>query len=157
MAQETKTGITTGTGTGALAGSAASTEGVRITGASHLDDHSGPGPEVMAASDFEGQDVINNQGESVGDIEEIMIDVRSGRIAYAVLAVGGFLGIGEKYFAIPWRALTLDTDRKCFILDVDKERLENAPGFDKDHWPSMADARWATDVHRYYGAAPYWE
>ena len=161
MAQETKTGITTGTGTGtgtgALTGSAASTEGVRITGASHLDDHSGPGPEVMAASDFEGQDVINNQGESVGDIEEIMIDVRSGRIAYAVLAVGGFLGIGEKYFAIPWRAPTLDTDRKCFILDVDKERLENAPGFDKDHWPSMADARWATDVHRYYGAAPYWE
>jgi sporulation protein YlmC with PRC-barrel domain len=156
MVQDTRTGTMTGTdASGGLAGSA--NEGTRITGTSHLDDHSGPGPEVMAASDFEGEDVVNRQGETLGDIEEIMLDVRSGRIAYAVLAAGGFLGLGEKYFAIPWRALTLDTDRKCFILDVDKQRLENAPGFDKDHWPSMADQRWASDLHRYYGAAPYWE
>ena len=155
MAQEIKSGSTTATG--GLAGSATSAEGARITGASHLDDHSGPGPEVMAASDFEGEDVVNRQGETVGEIEEIMLDVRGGRIAYAVLAVGGFLGVGEKFFAIPWRALTLDTDRKCFILDVDKQRLENAPGFDKDNWPSMADPRWAQQVHTYFGAAPYWQ
>ena len=159
MAQDTKTGIGSGisTGTTGLAGSSSATQGARITGTSHLDDHSGPGPEVMAASDFEGEDVVNRQGETVGEVEEVMLDVRSGRIAYAVLAVGGFLGIGERYFAIPWRALTLDTDRKCFILDVDKERLQNAPGFDKDHWPSMADSRWASEVHSYYRAAPYWE
>jgi sporulation protein YlmC with PRC-barrel domain len=156
MAQETRTSTTTGTSTtaGGLTGS--STEGAAITGTSHLDDHSGPGPEVMAASDFEGEDVVNREGETLGDIEEIMLDVRSGRIAYAVLGAGGFLGLGEKYFAIPWRALTLDTDRKCFILDVDKERLEKAPGFDRDHWPSMADERWASEVHDYYGISPYW-
>ena len=157
MAQDdTMSRINTGSGTvdDNLKGS---TQGARITGTSHLDNRSGPGPEVMAASDFEGEDVVNRQGETLGDIEEIMLDVRSGRIAYAVLAAGGFLGLGEKYFAVPWRALTLDTDRKCFILDVDKQRLENAPGFDKDHWPSMADERWASDVHSYFGATPYWE
>ena len=156
MVQDTGTGTASATSTGGLTGSE-STEGARITGTSHLDDHSGPGPEIMAASDFEGEDVVNNRGETLGEIEEIMLDVRSGRIAYAVLAAGGFLGIGEKYFAIPWRALTLDTDRKCFILDIDKERLENAPGFEKDHWPSMADQNWASQVHGYYRTAPYWE
>jgi sporulation protein YlmC with PRC-barrel domain len=154
MAQPTTAPGTT-TGVGEFAGS--TNEGARITGTSHLDDHSGPGPEVMAASDFEGEDVVNHQGDNIGEIEEIMLDVRSGRIAYAVLACGGFLGIGEKYFAIPWRALTLDTDRKVFILDVDKQRLENAPGFDRDHWPAMADPQWASRVHSYYGAQPYWE
>jgi sporulation protein YlmC with PRC-barrel domain len=153
--QDTKGGTLTGGDptSGAITGS----EGARITGTSHLDDHSGPGPEVMAASDFEGEEVVNHNGETLGEIEEIMLDVRSGRIAYAVLAAGGFLGIGEKYFAIPWRALTLDTDRKCFILNVEKQRLENAPGFDRDHWPSMADERWANDVHTYYGTSPYWK
>lgn len=158
MAQDIKSDSTTyPAAAGGLSGSASTSEGARITGTSHLDDDSGPGPEVMAASDFEGEDVVNRQGETVGEIEEIMLDVRGGRIAYAVLAVGGFLGVGEKFFAIPWRALTLDTDRKCFILDVDKQRLENAPGFDKDHWPSMADPRWAQQVHSYYGATPYWQ
>ena len=154
MAQTTRTPRTTADA-GTFAGS--TSEGARITGTSHLDDHSGPGPEVMAASDFDGEDVVNHLGETIGEIEEIMLDVRSGRIAYAVLACGGFLGIGEKYFAIPWRALTLDTDRKVFVLDVDKQRLENAPGFDKDHWPSMADPQWASQVHSYYGTRPYWE
>ncbi len=158
MVQETRTGtIGSTTTTSGFAGSAATKEGARITGTSHLDDHSGPGPEIMAASSFEGETVVNNQGETIGEIEEIMLDVRAGRIAYAVLSVGGFLGIGEKYFAIPWRAFTMDTDNHRFILDVDKQRLENAPGFDKDHWPSMADQAWATQVHTYYSTRPYWE
>lgn len=132
-------------------------EGARIKGSKHLHDHSGPGPEIMAASSFEGETVVNGQGETIGEIEEIMLDVRSGRIAYAVLAVGGFLGMGEKYFAVPWNAFTMDTDNHRFILDVDKERLKNAPGFDKDHWPSMADQTWAVQVHTYYSTRPYWE
>lgn len=117
----------------------------------------GPGPEVMAASTLTGNDVMNLQGENLGDIKAIMLDVPSGRVAYAVLSFGGFLGAGDKLFAVPWSALRLDTDNKCFLLEVDKERLKNAPGFDKDHWPSMADRQWASDVHRYYGAQPYWE
>ena len=130
--------------------------GARIVGDSPPSDHSGPGPEVMGASSFQNEKVVNRQGEALGEIEEIMLDVRGGRIAYAVLAVSGVLGFGEKFFAIPWRALTLDADRKCFVLDVDKDRLKNAPGFDKEHWPSMADPRWASELHDYYGTAPYW-
>jgi sporulation protein YlmC with PRC-barrel domain len=154
MVQDTRTDTVSGpaASTG-LAGTPVPAEGARITG-SH---HSGPGPEIMAASSFEGETVINPQGETLGEIEEIMLDVRSGRIAYAVMSVGGFLGIGEKYFAVPWRAFTMDTDQKAFILDVDKERLMKAPGFDKDHWPAMADQRWAGQVHSYYGVPAYWE
>jgi len=118
---------------------------------------SGPGPEVMAASTLEGDDVVNRVGDDLGKVKEIMIDVQSGRVAYAVLSSGGFLGLGDKLFAIPWSALTLDTDRKCFILDVDAERLKAAPGFDKDHWPSMADVTWANEVHAYYGQTSYWQ
>ena len=120
-------------------------------------DNPGPGPYVMAADTLEGTDVVNSAGEDLGDITAIMLDVPSGRIAYAVLSFGGFLGMGDKLFAIPWQALTLDADNKCFILNVPKERLENAPGFDKDQWPSMADAQWAHDIHSYYGVRPYWE
>ncbi len=116
----------------------------------------GPGPQVMAAATLTGDDVVNPAGDTLGEISDIMIDVRSGRVAYAVMSAGGFLGMGDKLFAIPWHALTLDADRKCFILDVDRERLDKAPGFDKDRWPSMADERWATEVHQFYGQDPYW-
>lgn len=117
---------------------------------------SGPGPEIMAADTLEGDSVINTQGEDLGTIQDIMIDVPRGRVAYAVLATGGVLGIGSRLHAVPWSSLALDANRKCFVLNVDKERLQNAPGFDKDHWPSMADPRWATEIHGYYGAQPYW-
>ena len=85
-----------------------------------------------------------------------MLDVRSGCVAYAVLASGGFLGMGDKLLAIPWGALTLDAERKCFILDVDKETLKNAPGFDKDHWPDLSDLDYANGVYRQWGVTPYW-
>ncbi len=130
--------------------------GARIIG-SGRSSSPGPGPELMLAETLTGNDVANTIGESVGDIKGIMLDVRTGRIAYAVLAVGGFLGIGEKLFAIPWSALTLDTHNKRFILDVSKERLAQAPGFDKDNWPSMSDMHWATNVHQFFHARPYWE
>lgn len=117
----------------------------------------GPGPEVMAASTLEDDDVVNLAGEDLGKIKEIMIDVPRGRVAYAVLSSGGFLGIGDRLFAIPWGALKLDVERKCFILDVDAERLKNAPGFDKNHWPSMADPVWASEVHSYYRQRNYWD
>jgi len=120
------------------------------------DNTSGPGPGVMDAATLIGNDVVNSVGEDLGDIDAIMLDVARGRIAYAVLASGGFLGIGEKLFAIPWGALTLDADRKCFVLDVTAEVLRNAPGFDKDHWPSMADPIWAQGVHDYYKVRSYW-
>lgn len=116
----------------------------------------GPGPNVMAASTLDGNKVLSTDGDDVGKIKDIMLDVRSGRIAYVVLSSGGFLGIGDKPLAIPWSALTLDTGRKCFVLSISSERVKNAPGFDKEHWPSMADQTWATSVHQYYGIEPYW-
>jgi len=116
----------------------------------------GPGPAVMAAGTLTGDGVVNNSGESLGEIKEIMIDVRSGKIAYAVLSFGGFLGMGDKLFAIPWHALQLDPTEKQFILNVSPEHLKNAPGFDKDHWPSMANEQWARDIHSYYSEPPYW-
>lgn len=118
---------------------------------------SGPGPEIMDAATLKGDSVVNAAGDDLGKIEAIMLDVTSGRIAYAVLSFGGFLGMGTKLFAIPWTALTLDAAEKRFVLDVSKERLESAPGFDKDHWPTMADQDWAAGVHTYYDAKPYWD
>jgi hypothetical protein len=79
-----------------------------------------------------------------------MIDLPSGRVAYAVLGVGGFLGMGERLFAIPWESLVIDEDRRCFIFDIDKSRLENAPGFDKDNWPDMTDPDWGIGVRKYW-------
>ena len=130
--------------------------GAKIAG-SHGSSHGGPGPRVMSANTLEGNNVVNRADEDLGEIEEIMLDVPSGRIAYAVLSAGGFLGIGDRLFAIPWSALTLDTENKRFVLDVSKDRLKNAPGFDKDHWPSFADQTMGGTIHSYYGVRPYWE
>lgn len=116
------------------------------------DDGSGPGPRLMGADTLIGNDVYNRSEEDLGDIKEIMLDMASGKIAYAVLSFGSFLGFNEKLFAVPWSALTLDTANKRFILDVDKKRLESAPGFDKDDWPDMADETWAKNIHSYYGS-----
>jgi sporulation protein YlmC with PRC-barrel domain len=115
----------------------------------------GPGPELMGADTLIGNDVYNDQDEDLGDIKEIMLDMRSGRVGYAVMSFGGFLGMGEKLFAVPWNALTLDTENKRFVLKVDKARLEGAPGFDPDKWPNMADRSWQNDIHTYYGTTPY--
>jgi sporulation protein YlmC with PRC-barrel domain len=112
---------------------------------------SGPGPSLMGADTLLGNDVYNGAGENLGNIKEFMIDMGSGRIAYAVLSFGGFLGMGDRLFAVPWPALKLDTANKRFTLNVSKDKLKSAPGFDKDHWPSMADSTWATDVHSFYG------
>jgi sporulation protein YlmC with PRC-barrel domain len=112
--------------------------------------HKGPGPELMGADTLIGDHVHNLQNEHLGEIKEIMLDMRTGKIAYAVMA-GGVLTIGEKLFAVPWEALTLDTVNKRFTLNLDKERIENAPGFDTDHWPNMANQTWASQIHTYYG------
>jgi sporulation protein YlmC with PRC-barrel domain len=117
-------------------------------------DNDGPGPRLMGADTLMGEDVYNRQEEDLGDIKEIMIDMQSGRIAYAVLSFGGILGMGEKLFAVPWQALQLDTENKRFILDVAKDRLENAPGFDKDSWPDMASSEFSNQIHSFYGTHP---
>jgi sporulation protein YlmC with PRC-barrel domain len=108
--------------------------------------------KVMGASTLIGDDVKNQSGENLGKIEEIVLDVPSGTVQYAVLSFGGgFLGIGDKLFAVPWRVLQLDEDNKCFVLNVSKDKLENAPGFDKKNWPDFADAEFGGKIYDYYG------
>jgi len=86
-----------------------------------------------------------------------MLDMRTGRVSYAVMSFVDFLGMGEKLFAVPWNALVLDTKNRRFVLNIAKHRLTTAPGFDKGKWPDMADPSWAKGIHDYYGAKQYAE
>lgn len=112
---------------------------------------------LLSADTLVGTPVQNPAGENLGHIRAIMLDVKRGCIAYAVLDFGGFLGIGDKYFAMPWHGFTLNTAREVIIMDVPKERLENAEGFDKDDWPDLTDPEFARRIYTYYGVDPYWE
>jgi len=114
-------------------------------------------PQVLSADTLKNEKVINAAGENLGNIQDYMIDLETGRIAYCVLSFGGFLGMGDKLFAVPWEAMTLDTDRHCFILDVPQERLKQAPGFDKDHWPGTSDREFQSSVYKFYNVRAYWE
>jgi hypothetical protein len=113
----------------------------------------GPGPELMGAKTLTGDHVHNLQNEHLGEIKEFLLEMRTGKVAYAVMSSGGVLSLGEKLFAVPWEALTLDTANKRFTMNVSKERIENAPGFDTDDWPDMADQQWVSQLHSYYGTS----
>jgi sporulation protein YlmC with PRC-barrel domain len=115
-------------------------------------------PRVLSASSIMRKEVVNTAGEQLGTMKELMIDLDQGHIAYAVLSFGGFLGLGEKLFAIPWDALTFDPENHTLILDVDKETLDEAPGFDQDNWPHNAkyEADWLFGIYDYYGYSPSW-
>ena len=116
------------------------------------------GTNLPRASKLIGTDVENAQGEDLGKIEDVVLDPQDGRVAYAVLSFGGFLGLGEKFFAVPWSALAAKAgEDDTLILNVDKEKLKNAPGFNKSSWPNMADRTWGKEIHSYYGVPPYWE
>jgi sporulation protein YlmC with PRC-barrel domain len=111
---------------------------------------------VVSAGSMTGDSVRNLSGDDLGNVQEIMLDVNEGSIAYAVISFGGFLGMGDKLFAVPWKALTLVQEEEHFLLDVDKQVLEDAPGFDKDDWPDFSDPSWGQGIHDHYGTTPYW-
>ena len=111
----------------------------------------------VKASSIIGTKVVNPKAESLGDIKEIVIDPSTGRVAYVVVSFGGFLSMGEKLFAIPFSSFEYNLSNNEYVLHVPKERLETAPGFDPEHWPSMSDEKWNRDVYKYYGRSPYWE
>lgn len=112
---------------------------------------------VLTASSLNGTGIINSKGEDLGNIKDIMIDLQSGNIAYVVVSFGGFLGMGNKLFAMPWEAFVVDEKREKVIVNIDKSVLENAPGFDKDNWPKTTDRIFIGQVHSHYGYKPYWE
>lgn len=113
---------------------------------------------VVNASKIIGESVVNRENEDLGKIHELVIDAKEGRLAYAVLACGGFMGMGHKLFAMPWKAFEFANTENKLILDVNKEKLKAAPGFDQDaKWPDFADKTWGNTIHDYYGYAPYWK
>ncbi len=113
----------------------------------------------LRASKIIGARVRNSQGENLGDIKDVVLDTEAGQIVYAVVSFGGFLGVGDKLFAVPWKTLRQeggDSESGDYVLNVDKEMLKNAPGFDEDTWPDMANRSWQDDVYRYYdNLVPY--
>lgn len=113
---------------------------------------------VVLGSKVIGEAVINRQNENLGKIHELVFDAKSGHLAYAVLSFGGFMGMGSKLFALPWGALEFSTTENKLILNVDKEKLKSAPGFDAAaKWPDFADRTWGSSIHTYYGYPPYWK
>jgi sporulation protein YlmC with PRC-barrel domain len=112
---------------------------------------------VVSASKIIGESVINRGNEDLGKIRELVIDAKDGHIAYAVLSFGGFMGMGDKLFAMPWKAFDFAEDKNSLVLNVDKEKLKAAPGFDPNaKWPDFADRTWGKTIYSYYGVAPYW-
>ncbi|TVQ74797.1 MAG: PRC-barrel domain containing protein [Chromatiaceae bacterium] len=106
---------------------------------------------MLSTDTLIGSEVVTTVDEKLGTIKDFMMDTASGSIHYVVISAGGFLGLGDKLYAVPWDALSLDPRAKNFILDVDVEEFKAAPGFDKDNWPDMADPTWASNVQSHFG------
>jgi sporulation protein YlmC with PRC-barrel domain len=112
---------------------------------------------TLSAGTLNGDRVRNMQGEDLGKVEEIMVDVESGCVSYVVLSHGGFLGLGDKLFAVPWKAMQIDMDNHEFVLDMSRDRFENGPGFDKNDWPDFSSEEYGNQIHDFYGVdRPSW-
>jgi len=105
----------------------------------------------LSATSIIGNEVVGMAEEELGEVVDLMIDVSNARIEYAVVTFGGFLGLGEKLFAVPLAALTVDKIEKRFVLPIAEEKLRDAPGFDKSSWPDTANSKWLNQIHSYYG------
>ncbi len=114
-------------------------------------------PKLLSSSSIDGTNVRNTVGADIGKLKDLMIDWNNGNVAYAVMSFGGFLGMGEKLFAVPLESFTFkDTlGDEHAVLNVSKEQLENAPGFDKDNWPQQPDYQFIDSVHTFYGYDKY--
>lgn len=114
-------------------------------------------PDVQPAGMLIGEPVANPAGDDLGSIEEIMIDVQDGIIAYAILSFKDPYEQGDRLFAVPWRSLRHDPENDRFLIDTDPETLAAAPGFERGRWPKMGDRGWGEKIHQYYGQVPYWQ
>lgn len=109
-----------------------------------------PGSHLMSCDVLVGEIVVNRAEEALGELAHLMFDMATGRIAYAVLARGGVLGLGERLHAIPWSAVAFDAQRQCLVVDIERERMDRAPGFDRSRWPPMADPGWQRTLEDFY-------
>ena len=113
--------------------------------------------EVASADMLIGKDVENPQGDNLGEIADLAIDLSSGRIAYATLEYGGWLGLGETVAAMPWQSLKADLAERQFTLDVTTDQLKTLPSSAREEWPQTLDRQWLAQVYSRYGEKPYWE
>lgn len=111
---------------------------------------------LIASDRVEGTPVRRPGGEKIGTIERLMIEKASGRVAYAVMSVGGFIGMGEQHTTLPWSVLAYDTGLDAYVLDRSEEELRGAPPREAVAADPSFDRSWEEHVHRYFGAAPYW-
>jgi sporulation protein YlmC with PRC-barrel domain len=111
---------------------------------------------IQKASEIMGRSVQNNRGEKLGEIKDLVIDPDQYRISYVVMTFGGFLGFGDKLFAVPTGVLQMPGTGGYAVLTVDKDRLKDAKGFDKNNWPNLADPTVASGIYEFYGEKPYW-
>ena len=111
---------------------------------------------LISADKVEGTDVYNPAGDKLGSINDVMIDKLSGKVAYADMSFGGFMGIGDKHYPLPWSMLKYDTNKGGYVVNLDKQRLEGAPGYNPDEKFDWEDENWARRVHDYWGVPPYW-
>ena len=112
---------------------------------------------LLGTASVYGDSVYDVADKFLGDIQELVLDTRSGRVAYALVAVGGFLGIGRNLLAIPWGMVTVDRVYRRCVININLERLIDAPSLDGDFLPRMADPSWATQFHSYFDCKPFWE
>jgi sporulation protein YlmC with PRC-barrel domain len=105
---------------------------------------------IVKSGEIVGVKVKNAENENLGEIAEVVIEKQSGKVSYLVLDFGGFLGFGNKFFAIPWNRFLYNNKEDCFILNIDKQHLKDAPGFDKDHWPNFSAPEYITTITSYY-------
>ena len=112
-----------------------------------------PSNTLVSSEDVRGTDVYGPTRNKVGDIDHLMIDKMSGKVVYAVMGFGGFLGMGQSQYPVPWSALRYDTSLGGFVTGITQEQLQNAPAFAEDSW---GNREWEQKVHQHYNAAPYW-
>jgi len=111
---------------------------------------------LISAGKVQGTNVYNTNGESLGEVYDVMIDKRSGKTAYAVMSFGGFLGVGNRYHPLPWNTLKYDTRQGGYVVGLTKEQLEGAPTFGRDDAPAWGDRSYEQGIHDYYRTTPYW-
>ena len=111
---------------------------------------------LISSDRVEGTNVYNNQGDKLGSVDCVMLDKQQGKVAYAVMSFGGFLGIGEKRHPLPWQTLTYDEQNDGYVVNLTKDQLEKAPTLDRGDYDRLKDRVYGASIYSHYGQTPYW-
>jgi hypothetical protein len=112
-----------------------------------------PNHQLISSEDVEGTSVYSPAREQIGEIDHLMIDKVSGKVTYAVMSFGGFLGLGHNHYPVPWGALKYDTGVDGYVTNITEAQLRDAPAFSDDSWD---DRNWEKSVYTHYNVPPYW-